>query len=361
MSAPREDDGSSAPGTARDDDAMFDMGTVLRRIALFVGVAVVVVLLVATLPGIGEVRDRLRSAQPGWIAVAAGCSVASVLGFVAALIGAFDRVVPVRRGLVLGLAEQGANVLLPAGGAGGPAFGTFVMRRAGAPPEVAAERHAALFLITSAVGLVALVLFGALEAVNVLPGSPSLLGTLLPAGGGALVLLAAVLFSHGAPPAEPDQDRRLPHTFWRLRTFLRDGLRISLALLRLGDPLLIGGSIAYYAFDVAALGATFEAFGGGGPPLGVFVLAYTLGHAGAFVPTPGGVGGTDGGLIGAFALYGAPLDLATAAVLSYRVFQLGLPAILGVVSLLQIRRVFAGDTDQDAVAARFSALDRHLA
>lgn len=348
----------SRPVVGGGDDAMFDVRTMVRRIGLFVLVAGVVVLLLATLPGVGEVRDRLRSAEPAWIAVAAACSVGSVFGFVAALIGAFDRVVPPWRGTMLGLAEQGANVLLPAGGAGGPAFGTFVMRRAGAPAEVAAERHAALFLITSAVGFVSLALFGALEAAGAMPGSAPLYGTLLPAAGGAAILGGAVLFSRGEAASEPAPERRLRHAVWRLRVFLRDGIRVSLLLLRERDPLLLGGALAYYALDVAALGAAFKAFGGGGPPLGIFVLAYTLGHAGAFVPTPGGVGGTDGGLIGMFALYGAPLDLATAAVLSYRVFQLGLPAVLGAGSLIQIRRLLRDGSVPAAVAARFAGLER---
>ena len=71
------------------------------------------------------------------------------------------------------------------------------------------------------------------------------------------------------------------------------------------------------------------------------MLAYTIGHAGALLPTPGGVGGTEGGLIGMFVVYGAPVDVATAAVLAYRVFQLGLPAILGALSMLRIRALLA--------------------
>lgn len=59
---------------------------------------------------------------------------------------------------------------------------------------------------------------------------------------------------------------------------LRDGVRESIALLRARDPLLIGGCIDYLAFDIAALGAAFQAFGGGGPPIGGFVLAYALGQ-----------------------------------------------------------------------------------
>ena len=55
------------------------------------------------------------------------------------------------------------------------------------------------------------------------------------------------------------------------------------------------------------------------------MLAYTLGHAGACSPRPGGVGGTEGGLIGMFAAFGTSICTAAAAVLAYRVFQLGLP------------------------------------
>ena len=125
-------------------------------------------------------------------------------------------------------------------------------------------------------------------------------------------------------------------------------------LLRHGDPLLIFGATTYFAFDVAALGCAFEAFGGGGPPVGVFVLAYTLGHAGAFLPTPGGVGGVEGGLIGMFVVYGAPIGLAATAVLAYRVFQLGLPAVFGAISLLRIRHVLAHPPPREEVAARFA-------
>ena len=57
-----------------------------------------------------------------------------------------------------------------------------------------------------------------------------------------------------------------------------------------------------------------------------------------------------------FVAYGTPLDLAAAAVLGYRVFQLGLPAVLGAISLLRIRYVLAHPPSREAVAARFSAV-----
>jgi uncharacterized membrane protein YbhN (UPF0104 family) len=340
------------PSTA---DAGLDVRGIAKRGALFAAVAVVAVVGISALPGVDDVRDRFANADPWWLVAAAACRIVSMLGFVRALWAVFDRVVPWRRALVLGLAEQGANVLLPAGGAGGPAFGALVMRRIGVPGELADQRHAALFLATSAVGFFALVLAGAGEAIGVLPGDAPLVATALPAAGAALLIVLAVVYARMRPaPAREPSGGRIRGALWRLRRFLHSSVHTTVWLLQRGDRLLIAGSIGYYAFDMASLGCAFEAFGGGAPPVGVFVLAYTLGHAGALLPTPGGVGGTEGGLIGMFAAYGTPLALAAAAVLAYRVFQLGLPAVLGAISLLRIRYVLAHPPPRDAVAAAFA-------
>ena len=101
------------------------------------------------------------------------------------------------------------------------------------------------------------------------------------------------------------------------------------------ELLLILGSIGYYAFDVASMGAAFEALGGGGPALGLFVLAYTIGHAGAIVPLPGSA---EGGLVGAFTLYGSSLSLAVGGILLYRVFHAGVPFLLGALGLADLSR-----------------------
>ncbi len=248
-------------------------------------------------------------------------------------------------------------MLLPAGGAGGPAFGTAVMRRAGVPAAIAAERHAILFLVTSGVSFLGLVVAGTLAAVGIWDGDVGVVGSVVPAAFGAVVLLVALLFARLGAPAEVPPASGLPRLVWRLRRFLHAGVRSSVLLIRRGDPLLLLGALAYYAFDIAALAASFEAFGGGGPAACVFVLAYTVGHAGALVPTPGGVGGTDGGLIGMFVVYGTPLSLATAAVLGYRVFQLGLPVVLGGYSLLRIRYTLRHGPSREEVAARWAGVE----
>jgi uncharacterized membrane protein YbhN (UPF0104 family) len=320
-------------------------------------VIVVAVLLILSLPGIGEIRDRFSAADPWWLVAAAVCRLMSMMGFVRALWSVFDRVMPWRRALTLGLAEQGANVLVPAGGAGGPAFGAFVLTKIGVPAELAARRHAALFLLTSAVTFVAIFLAGLLTTVHVLPHDVGILATLLPAVGAAVVIAGALAFAMSEPPHEPSGGR-VRQLLFRLHRFVHGGAKTSVELLRPPDPLLIYGCVAYYAFDVASLACVFQAFGGDAPPIGIFILAYSLGHAGAFLPTPGGVGGTEGGLIGMFAAYGTPISVAAAAVLAYRVFQLGLPAIFGAYGLLSVRHTLAHPPPREVIEARFAAVAR---
>jgi uncharacterized membrane protein YbhN (UPF0104 family) len=78
------------------------------------------------------------------------------------------------------------------------------------------------------------------------------------------------------------------------------------------------------------------------------VLAYAIGQLGGLVPLPGGIGGTDGGLIAAFALLGTPIAIAAAAVLGYRAFQLGVPALLGVAAFAQLRRSLGREAEVPA-------------
>jgi uncharacterized membrane protein YbhN (UPF0104 family) len=123
-----------------------------------------------------------------------------------------------------------------------------------------------------------------------------------------------------------------------------DGVEEALRLLRTGDPAILLGAAGYMLFDVAMLGVCFAAFGDAVPPAGVLLVAYIIGQLGGLIPLPGGVGGSDGGLVAALALYGTPLATATAAVLAYRAFQLGLPTLTGTVAFARLRHTLSRDT-----------------
>jgi uncharacterized protein (TIRG00374 family) len=67
-------------------------------------------------------------------------------------------------------------------------------------------------------------------------------------------------------------------------------------------------------------------------------MAYFVGTLGNLLPLPGGLGGVEGGMIGAFAAFGVELNQAVLAVLAYRAISFWLPTPLGVVAYLQLRR-----------------------
>ena len=87
-----------------------------------------------------------------------------------------------------------------------------------------------------------------------------------------------------------------------------DGVEQAIALLRSHSFGVIVGSFAYMAFDIAALGFAFAAVGHV-PAFGTLVLGYLIGQLGNLIPVPGGIGGTEGALIGVFALYGVDVPM----------------------------------------------------
>jgi uncharacterized protein (TIRG00374 family) len=85
------------------------------------------------------------------------------------------------------------------------------------------------------------------------------------------------------------------------------------------------------------LWACFHAFGAS-PPTAVVVMAYFVGMLGNTLPLPGGIGGVDGGMIGAFSAFGVPVEVSVPSVLAYRVFAFWLPTLPGAIAYLQLRR-----------------------
>ena len=114
------------------------------------------------------------------------------------------------------------------------------------------------------------------------------------------------------------------------------GVRTAIALIRSRDPGLLG-ALAWWGFDISVLWAMFHAFGTP-PPFTVIWMAYFVGTLGNLLPLPGGLGGVEGGMIGAFVAFGVQLDLAVVAVLSYRAISFWLPTLPGVVAYFQLRR-----------------------
>jgi uncharacterized protein (TIRG00374 family) len=337
----------------------------LVRVIEIAAVIAVVAIAIGALPGLDDVRARLQGADPIWIVAVALGEVGSCVGYLLVFRSTFCSQMPWALSYDIAMSELAANSLLPAGGAGGLALGVWALRQAGMPSGHIARRTVAFFVVTSAANFLALVLVGLGVFAGILAGSGSAVLTLVP----ALITALGVLVVCVSPRLLRALERRTAggqRDGWRgriartLRGWLRagaDGVDQAIILLRSHSFGAIVGSFAYMAFDIAALGFGFAAVGQV-PAFGTLVLGYLIGQLGNLIPLPGGVGGTEGALIGIFALYSVNLTQATAAVLIYRLFQLLVPALLGAPAFVMLRRRLIR-ADQPALMCEPLALDTY--
>lgn len=307
--------------------------------------------LVTTLPGLSNLRERFANADPVYIALAGVLELASCLAFVVAFREVFCRQLPLGFSYNIAMAEQATNVLLPTGGAGGLALGAWVLRQAGMATEYIGRRSVAFFVFTSIPNFACAAIVGWLLGVKFLHGKAPTAPTVVLAGLASLAIVLVCLLPRILDRVQPHPDAgRLKRAAHRSAATLAAGVRDTRSLLHPRRWRAIAGSLAYMGFDVAALAAAFAAFGSP-PTFGPLLFAYVIGQLGGLIPLPGGIGGTDGGLIGAFVLYGTPLSQAAAAVLAYRAFQLGLPSLLGVLAFTRLRRTLARADAPAAICA----------
>jgi uncharacterized membrane protein YbhN (UPF0104 family) len=249
----------------------------------------------------------------------------------------------------IAVAEEGAGSLFPLGGAGSLALGVWALRRGGMPGEEIARKTVAFFLLTSATPIAMLLLLGVGLATGVLPGrGGGLVLTVLPAVVAAGAIVATLAMRRLARGAEARVRRRGAGSRWvRLAPALlatSDGIDEALHQLKGANPLLLVGLVGFLVFDMLTFWASFRAVGAS-PEFAVIGMAYLIGQLGNWLPVPGGIGGTELGLVGALVLYGLPALTATAAVLLYRVIELWIPAILGIAAFVQLRLLLRRETE----------------
>ena len=315
-----------------------DSRRLLRRLlglGLLIGL---VALAVTSLPGLGTLRARFARADVYLLALVGVLKLASCLSNVVAFRDVFCPRMGWRFSYELGMAEQATNVLLPTGGAGGLALGAGALHQGGMSTEHIGRRSVQFFVLTSLPNFAFAAVLGPLLLTGVFGAEvPIALTAVFSALAWALAGVVAAL------PFLTVGIHMLTRP--RARSCIRCGPARSCSdrasapageLLRTGRWRAILGAFGYLCFDIASLVVAFAAFGSV-PPLAPLVFGYVIGQLGGLIPLPGGIGGTDGGLIAAMVLYGSSLPQATAAVLAYRAFQLGIPAILGTVAFGHLR------------------------
>jgi uncharacterized membrane protein YbhN (UPF0104 family) len=271
--------------------------------------------------------DMLRHARPLPLLVATGCIVVTYLFATATYYFLSSTRLPYWRTFVVQLAAMFINRLVPSGiGAVGANF-AYLKRQKYKTPQ-------------------------ALTIVSI----NNLLGLL----GHAIVVIASVsLFSTSLPPMHVPPVPRL--YLLASSIIVVSGLSAIIAkrtirlkmveLLRtVGEQLLqytkkpqfislaLVSSIGLTVANVTALYLCILALGVHMPFVAV-LLAFTFGiGAGAALPTPGGLGGVEAGIVGGLVAYSVPITLAVSAVIAYRLISYWLPLVAGGLAFIYVQR-----------------------
>jgi uncharacterized membrane protein YbhN (UPF0104 family) len=328
----------------------FEPRKLIRKGAPVVILLTILVLILVLAPGTGEVGHLLRDASLAWVGLAIVLEFLSCMSYVLMFRPIFCQRMAWSFANKIGWSELGAGSIVPASGAAGLALGAWALHEGGMAPERIARRSVAFFLIKSSVNFFAVAILGYLMATGLLNADQPLWLTLGPAVLATLVIALVVALPRLGPGAVPADDAGKPARWISAgRRALIHGTREAVATLRHPSPLIVIGAVGYWVWDNAVLWATFHAFGASIPVTAV-LMGYLIGQLGGALPIPGGIGGIDGGLIGAMIVFGAPAAAATAAVLVYRVILFWLPLIGGGIAFVALRRELANQAENQPLA-----------
>jgi uncharacterized membrane protein YbhN (UPF0104 family) len=330
---------------------------VTRRSAIAFGLFILsaVAFLYFVLPklaGLSSTAHRIERGDTWWIMVGVLLEICSFAGYVVLFRAVFvrGRHSPIgwSESYQITMAGLAATRLFAAGGAGGIALTAWALRRSGMEPRLVACRMVAFTVLLYAIYAGAVIFDGIGLGTGVLPGEGSFAITIVPAAiaailvgiTGAMALLPGDIerrLARGA--AGSGRMARLVALGVTVPAMAASGVRTAIELIRSRDPGLLGAP-AWWGFDICVLWACFHAFGTP-PPFTVILMAYFVGMIGNLLPLPGGLGGVEGGMIGAFAAFGVDFNLSVLAVLSYRAISFWLPTLPGAIAYFQLRRTVA--------------------
>jgi uncharacterized protein (TIRG00374 family) len=331
-----------------DDDRGLELNgrTVLTLCGFLAAMILGLYFLLPQLTGLEDTWNRIEDGSPGWVALAFVLTFGMFAGYVAMFRGVFGHVERIgwRESYLITMAGLAASRIFAAGGAGGLVLQAWALRQAGMRKREVADKTISFLVLTYFPYAAAVVVCGLGLRLGLFPGEAPITMTLLP----AVIAVILMILTSLILLVPTDLQRRLDGfakrtgTLGRITTKLATlpaatsaGLHDAIRHIRSRNPALLGAML-FWAFQVAVLEAAFRAFGNA-PPVAVLTQAFFVGMLGNLLPIPGGVGGVEGGMIGAFAAFGVDAGLAVVAVLVFRAFTFWLPLVPGVIAFFRLR------------------------
>ncbi|MFI6603150.1 YbhN family protein [Nonomuraea sp. NPDC050536] len=275
-----------------------------------------------------NVAQVVTTANWAWTGLAL---VASFISFVAAALmlrGFVPEPLPLWRTVLVQFSASFVKLVAPAA-VGGVAINTRYLQKRGITPALAVASVGASQLVMMIFHIGLLLLFAYIT------GS-STATSFTPSRGLVLVMLAVavlVVVVLGVPPLRRLITGRMRRLFSNVLPRLLDVLQSPRKMLE-GS---IGTLMITLAF-VACLNACLRAFGADLDFTAVAVVYLTANAIGSAAPTPGGLGAVEASLTLGLTVAGVPAELATSAVLLYRLLTFWLPVLPGWASFTYLQK-----------------------
>ncbi len=323
--------------------------SVRRAVLLLIGAFVVIHFVVPQIAGLHRAFYRLGQVDVRWLLLATVLELASILAYTMLTKSVLPRGKPVPRFDVLlrtQMSTLAVSHVVPGGTAAGGALGYRLLTTAGLSGTdtafAIATQGVGSAVVLNVILWLGLVASIPLHGYNPLYGAAGLLGALLIAAFGAVVVMLmrgeerSVNVLRAAACRVPLVD---PDRVVEITRRLADRLR-SLAADRALVGRAVGWAAANWLLDAASLWVFVGSFGHW-VRVDDLLVAYGLANVLAVLPiTPSGLGVVEFVLTSTLVGFGTPRDIALLGVISYRVLNFWLPIPLGGLAYLSLRAEF---------------------
>ena len=292
-------------------------------IALVIGMLIALWAILSQVGSIKDLLDTLKTADWAWVVVVALFTQSAQVSYAFTTIGSVDEKIPLGPAILMQYAVSFTNMVLPTGAAS-TLMNIRFLQKQGTGVAVATSSGVlcglsgtfaqfTLFIVT------ALVIGQSLDLDEIGGG-----------GDDALILLVVIVAAAviGAVVFVPKLRKLLTEKVWPQ---VRAGMHNLWSVFTTPRKLFLvaGGSFGAQLVNACGLAAALAAYGGHLPLSQVLFVTTGAGFISSVVPVPGGIGVAEASLIAGLTAFGISPEIASAAVVTYRLFTTYLPPIPG--------------------------------
>ena len=295
------------------------------NIVMFVAFAFALWVILAQIGSIGELIDTLKTAEIPWVVAGFVFAQSTAIAFALVTIGSVPEAIPLIPATALQMAISFTNMVAPSGAASAVMNIRFLQKQG---VEIGAATSSGVLAGLSGT----MAQFGLLLVSAVIVGEEIRLGDIGGSGDddGRLILLVVFLaaIAIGCVFVIPRLRRMVREKVWpQVVGAIRNIWGILTTPRQLA--LVLGGSIASQLLYALCLGCCLRAYGGSLSFIELVFVNTSASFLASLTPVPGGMGIQEAALIAGLTAFGIQPEIATAAVITHRLFTTYLPPIWG--------------------------------